>query len=68
MTDQQKEPSFLWTRWAAFIALANMVWISHAQPAPPEYIFWAHVFVIACWALGSNGRMAIVDAVARWRK
>lgn len=69
MTDQpQTEPSFEWTRKAAFMALTNMVLLPWWRPETPEYVYWAHSAVVAYWALGSNGRMAIVDAVARWRK
>lgn len=65
---QQTEPSFKWTRAAAFIALVNMCALAWRRPDAAAYVYYAHSAVIAYWALGSNGRMALVDAVAKWRK
>ena len=66
--DKQTEPSFIWTRTAAFIALGNMVLLPWYRPDAPEFVYWSLSAVIAYWALGSNGRQAIVQAVAAWRK
>lgn len=66
--EKQTEPKFLWTRTAAFIALANLILLSYINPDAPEYVFWAHIAVIAFWAMGSNGRMAILEFAKNWRK
>lgn len=65
---EQTEPSFKWTRTAAFIALLNMVAYPWFRADTPEYVYWALSAVVAYWALGSNGRQAIVEAVKAWRR
>lgn len=61
--EKQTEPKFLWTRIAAFLSLANMMVLSHLKPDAPSYVYWAHIIVIGYWALGSNGRMAVLEFV-----
>jgi len=63
----QTEPSFKWTRTAAFVALGNMSALPWFRPETPEYVFWSLSIIVAYWALGSNGRMAIVEAVRNWK-
>lgn len=60
----QTEPSFFWTRWAAFISLGNLIALPWFRPETPAYVYYCLLGVIAVWGLGSNGRMALAKYAA----
>lgn len=61
------EPRLLWTRVAAFIALIHAVWYTLSVEAVDANVLTFDAFVIGCWALGGNGRAAVVDLVRAWK-
>ena len=57
------EPQLKWTRLMAFFAFFHFVMYSYWHGTVPDNIALFDGFIIFCWAVGSNGRATIVDAV-----
>ena len=60
------EPKLIWTRCAAYMALFHGFYYTLTTPVDPN-VLWFDGFIIGCWALGGNGRAALVDAVRAWK-
>lgn len=69
MEPTHTEPKLFWTRWAGYLALAHaFVYTLCALPAEPSSnVLIFDGFVFGCWALGGNGRAALVDAIRNWK-
>lgn len=65
------EPKLGWTRFAGFLALFHaFIYTIIAAKSNSEIstaVLWFDAFVFGCWALGGNGRAALVDAIRNWK-
>lgn len=59
------QPSYKYTRAMAFAAFVHFVVISF-RPETNDIYAQIDLLIILIWAVGSNGREALVDAVKAW--
>lgn len=61
------EPSLVWTRVLAYFAFFHFASYSLLVGEVSEVVMYFDLAVIICWAVGGNGRAALVDMARAWK-